>query len=57
MLQLENGTPIRSVLPDWARCELEWSIVGPAVVTIALAQLATMLILAWRKEEGKPSYG
>ena len=40
-----NGTPIQSLLPDWARCELEWSIVYPAVFTIAISQLVLVLIL------------
>ncbi len=57
MLHLDNGIPIRSVLPDWARCELEWSIVGPAVIAIALAQLAMVLILARRSNESKLAVG
>ena len=40
-----DGTPIQSMLPDWARCQLEWSIIIPSVVTIAISQLIMVVIL------------
>tara|TARA_Y100001934_G_C11881541_1_gene553382 strand:- start:44 stop:430 length:387 start_codon:yes stop_codon:yes gene_type:complete len=46
-----DGTPIQSFLPEYARCELEWSIVVPAVFTIILAQSAIMIFLTWQHRD------
>ena len=45
MLTLPDGQSVQSVLPDWALCELEWSIVMPAICVIALSRLAMLAIV------------
>lgn len=52
-LFLPDGKSVQSVLPDWARCELEWSVVMWAVIIIALSQLAMLVIMVNRGETAK----
>ena len=48
-LKLADGTPVQSLLPEWARCDLEWSIVMPAMLAIAVSQMFMVGMLIWRQ--------
>jgi hypothetical protein len=50
MLYLPDGSSVQSVLPYWVKCELEWSIVGWAGLTLIVSQLS-MLALHVRREK------